>query len=290
MWLNMTRYKSVISRLGGKKQLLKNIIPILEQCQYDYDIKTFIDLCGGSGKVTLNIDKELFDNVIFNEIDKGICALFECLKDKEKTKVIMGDLERLDYSEYVFNTALQKLEDIEHLNVIDAAVYTYIVAKQSWTANMERYNKSGEYKGSYIDNIYELDGFYDDLINVEISNKDCRVLLKEHQECIFDLIYIDPPYVPDTMAHKETYGKLSWKDKDHEELVNLLLKTKAKIVLSGYDNNIYTRLVENGWTKIFLKTVHVSSSGTGRKKGEFIWVNFDIHSSIIDEVNEDELY
>ncbi len=290
----MTRFrdsKSVISRLGAKQEILKNIIPLLEQCQYDYGIKTFIDACSGSGKIILNINTNLFDDVIFNELDTGICALFECLKNKKKTSELINTLDTIGYSRGVFDSAIKKLKKVKELSTLEAATSTYIAARQSWTANMKRYNKDGEFDKSYIDKVYRLDEFYEQLSDVEISNRDCKELLTKYQNCIFSLIYVDPPYIPSSMACAETYTKeLSWTDDDHKKLVDILLKSKAKIVLSGYDNNnyIYSRLVENGWTKIFLKTVHVSSSGTGRKNGEFVWLNFNVHSSIIDEISEDE--
>ncbi len=288
-----TKKSGVISRFGGKSQLLDNLNPIFEQCQYDYDIQTFIDACAGSGKITLNLDKTLFKKVIFNEIDRGICELFNCLKDKKKTAQIIYRLDRMNYSRSVFNGAVKKLKEDKtenKLNSVEMAINTYIVAQQSYSSNMQSYNEINQFNKKYVDKVFALDEFYDILRDIEISNRDCRDVLKEYENCNSALIYVDPPYIPITMSSSKTYGEFSFTTEEHENLVDILLKSKAKIVLSGYDNSIYDRLVQNGWEKIFLKTVHVSSSTVGKKEREFIWLNFRVHSSIIADISEDEFY
>ena len=68
-------------------------------------------------------------------------------------------------------------------------------------------------------------------------------------------------------------------NKDHEELVDLLLKIKGKAILSGYNHNIYNRLIENGWRKIFLgefnKSCMKAEDGKKDKGQEFVWINYD---------------
>jgi DNA adenine methylase len=85
------------------------------------------------------------------------------------------------------------------------------------------------------------------------------------------------------MVNAVTYAH-SWTNEDHVALVDKLLTTNMKVALSGYDNDIYASLVNNGWKKIFLKNVHVSSSANGRRNDEYLWPNFDIPSSLEDQV------
>lgn len=51
---------------------------------------------------------------------------------------------------------------------------------------------------------------------------------------------------------------------DHEELINILLNLKGKVVLSGYNHPCYTVLEDNGWQRIEFQT---ACSAAGRTKG-----------------------
>lgn len=59
-----------------------------------------------------------------------------------------------------------------------------------------------------------------------------------------------------------------------------------KVALSGYDNRVYDRLVEAGWRKLYLRRQHISSSGSvGRFNDEYLFLNFNIPSSLEDQVS-----
>ena len=59
-----------------------------------------------------------------------------------------------------------------------------------------------------------------------------------------------------------------------------LLKVKGMVVLSGYDNDIYNRLLDNGWHKVLLgeyaKRGQKTNEGELSKGEEFVWVNYEI--------------
>jgi DNA adenine methylase len=67
-------------------------------------------------------------------------------------------------------------------------------------------------------------------------------------------------------------------DNEHKELVGILLNIKGKAILSGYDNEIYNELIDNGWEKFNLGEFSERSTKTNmtkkQKRQEFLWVNF----------------
>lgn len=73
-------------------------------------------------------------------------------------------------------------------------------------------------------------------------------------------------------------------EEKHEELVSKLLTVKGKVILSGYDNKIYNRLINNGWKKVFLgefnKTGQKDNNGKMTKGKEFVWINYKIEDNI----------
>jgi DNA adenine methylase len=116
------------------------------------------------------------------------------------------------------------------------------------------------------------------LRNTRIFCKDYREIL-EKENIPEALIYLDPPYVHET-RRKKTYYEFEWTDEQHEEMVDLLLGMKAKVILSGYDNRIYDRLVENGWKKISIGLYPKRQKAKQRGEPpeyieEFVWINYD---------------
>ncbi len=89
------------------------------------------------------------------------------------------------------------------------------------------------------------------------------------------------------MVLQSHYGERSWTQADHESLVERLLLTNMKVALSGYDNTCYKKLEEHGWKKLFLKEVFVSSSTVSKRRSdEYLWINFEIPSSLEEQVCE----
>ena len=64
--------KSALNYTGGKFRLLKEIIPLFPK-----DIDTFIDVFGGSGTVSLNVNAT---NKIYNELDSNVYNIINIFK------------------------------------------------------------------------------------------------------------------------------------------------------------------------------------------------------------------
>ena len=74
------------------------------------------------------------------------------------------------------------------------------------------------------------------LKGVQIENKPALELIRafDHNNV---LTYLDPPYMLSTRTRKQYWFELS--DRDHEELLDTSIHSKAKIMLSGYDCELY---------------------------------------------------
>lgn len=86
-------------------------------------------------------------------------------------------------------------------------------------------------------------------------------------------MYIDPPYVLSTRTGKQYKHEMS--DKDHMELLDTLLNSKAKIMLSGYAHSLYNEKLKE-WKRVELK----NQSTSGRVTTEIIWMNYRIGSYV----------
>lgn len=82
-------------------------------------------------------------------------------------------------------------------------------------------------------------------------------------------IYADPPYLHGT--RKGNLYRYEMEDQDHIELLEILKRHPGKVLLSGYDNNLYNDLLV-GWNKAHKNT----QAEAGIKRTETIWMNYEI--------------
>ena len=82
------------------------------------------------------------------------------------------------------------------------------------------------------------------------------------------LIYCDPPYMLETRHGKQYRCEMS--DSDHEELLDMLLRHKGYVIISGYDTALYNDMLRS-WNR-FEK---ISYTQVVAKKKEIIWMNYD---------------
>lgn len=81
-------------------------------------------------------------------------------------------------------------------------------------------------------------------------------------------MYIDPPYLRGT--RKDYLYKYEMEDNEHEELLSALVKHPGKILLSGYDNEMYNGYL-SGWRKAYKDT----AAEKGIARTEVLWMNYD---------------
>lgn len=104
------------------------------------------------------------------------------------------------------------------------------------------------------------------LKGVQIENLPALELLKRYDTPdVF--IYADPPYLHGT--RKNYLYKHEMEDSDHIELLEALLNHSGKVMLSGYDNDLYNDMLQ-GWRK---EQIQTQAEG-GLKRTETLWMNY----------------
>jgi site-specific DNA-adenine methylase len=277
---------SVIPYIGGKYRLIPNLVPIVEWCSSYYGLQGYGEPFLGGGRILINVNTARFKFKIANDKDIGICRLFECLRSRNLTYQLIDKLFVLGYNEVIFNHAKKNYFNPD-LDIVTAAAYTFITATQSRAANMSSFEHNGleERTKTYYNKLYRMRSMHVILHDVNIENTDGFEIIERLKNDGSFFLYLDPPYPMESKRNKRNNYK-SEKDKplDHKALADLIVNSKAKVMLSGYANNhnYYDSLEHNGWHKIFIKDLYVSSSGTaGARAKEYIWTNFDIPKSLI---------
>lgn len=107
------------------------------------------------------------------------------------------------------------------------------------------------------------------LRGVQIENRPAVQLIREFN---FEnvLIYADPPYVITSRSCKRDQYKHEMSDEDHEELLDVLLEHKGKVILSGYESPLYNSRLKD-WHK---ETIEARAMTAGKRQ-EVIWMNYE---------------
>lgn len=106
------------------------------------------------------------------------------------------------------------------------------------------------------------------LQNAQIENLPAVELIKRYNTSdVF--IYADPPYLLGT--RKGYLYKHEMSDEQHIELLETILEHPGKVLLSGYDNELYNSILF-GWTKVYKST----TAEKGLKRVEILWMNYDV--------------
>lgn len=82
-------------------------------------------------------------------------------------------------------------------------------------------------------------------------------------------IYVDPPYLHGT--RKNYLYRHEMRGEEHVELLKVLAEHPGKVLLSGYDNDLYNGMLP-GWQKVQKKT----QAEAGIPRTETLWMNYEI--------------
>lgn len=106
------------------------------------------------------------------------------------------------------------------------------------------------------------------LRKVQIENRPALEVIKRFDhDGVF--MYIDPPYLLATRTGKQYKHEMT--DAEHEELLKELLQSKAKIMISGYESDMY-----NDYLKDWNKRTFSSCAEHGKPRKEVVWVNYSV--------------
>ena len=120
----------------------------------------------------------------------------------------------------------------------------------------------------YLSMIDNLPKIHERFRTVIIEHRDIlKIIEKYDTEDTF--FYLDPPYVHSTRSSDQKY-EVEMSDDQHREMIDLILKSKGKFLISGYNHDIYNKLEDNGYKRIDFNSVNVNSD-----RVESLWKNYE---------------
>jgi len=246
--------------------------------------RSYVEPFFGSGAVFFN--KPISDIETINDLDYDVINLFRCIQqDSERlAKLVMTT----PYSREMYDCTFDEkfLREIAEEGPYQKALVFLIKCWQGHGFRTNGYKVGWKNDVQGREKMYALWNWYrlpewiieitERLRKVQIENRPAlEVIERFNYENVF--MYIDPPYLLKTRAAKQY--KYEMMDADHEELLRLILKSKAKIMISGYESNMYNDYLVD-WEKKQFR----SCAEHGKPRIEIVWTNYktEFQTSLFD--------
>ncbi len=206
-----------------------------------------------------------------NDLDGDVVNFFRVIQNPESSQELQDWLIYTPYSRQVYDESFVK----EPQSPVEQAGYFAVRSMQShgfrltekcgWKKDV--YGREAAYAVRYWNQLPEtLADMAIRLKGVQIENKPALELIRafDHDNV---LIYLDPPYVFSTPTRKQYWFEMS--DQDHEKLLKTVIHSKAKVMLSGYDCELYEKYLKD-WRKLQIP----ARAQNSLPRVEMLWMNF----------------
>lgn len=260
-----------IKYFGGKNTCWKKIIEYFPN-NTEYD--TYIEPFGGSYSMGLKIDP-IPAVEIYNDLEQNVYSLYKVLSDKDLYPKFKEMCDLAIYSDDVRREYKDLLKG--DLHIIYRAFYFFYVNRTSHNGvggfSVNPIIRRGMSKSisdflSCIDRMPEL---HERLSRVIVSNTDGIELIKKYNRSnVF--FYLDPPYEQSTRT--STRYPVDMDREQQKSLLSAVIESNAKILISGYECELYEELVQNGFEKISFEVKTIGGDFKPKTKTETLWKNY----------------
>lgn len=260
--------RNVLKYPGSKWNIARQIVSFIPEHH------SYVEPYFGSGAVLFNKPVSAIETI--NDLDSDVINLFRCIrKDSERlARLIMTT----PFSRQEYDSQFEESERALYISDFERAAGFLI---RCWQGHGYRTNGykvgwkndvQGREKMYALWNWYRLPEWIIDIAErlrkVQIENRPALEVIKRF-DCETVFMYIDPPYLLGTRTGKQYMHEMT--DTDHEELLKEILQNRAKIMVSGYESDMYNDYLKE-WNKVYFN----SCAEQGRPRQEVVWINYEI--------------
>lgn len=257
--------KSVLKYPGAKNRLAKWI------CGYIPKHDVYVEPFAGSLAVLFN--KPICHIETVNDIHDEVVNYFKVLRDKPDA--LIGKITLTPYSRTEYEMAYEKAtDDIERARRFCVRCWMGFGCANRYKNGFKsgQQSRSPNPARAWALLPETLQEATERLKNVQIENLPAMEIINRYDtEDVF--MYIDPPY-PKRVRKGYLY-KYEMEDAEHEDLLKALVKHPGKILVSGYDCDIYNDYL-SGWGKVYKDT----RAECGLARTEVLWMNYAVEDGI----------
>lgn len=252
---------NAILKYPGAKNRLASWI-----CQYIPKHNVYLEPFAGSLAVLFNKERSHIETV--NDIDEEIVNFFKVLRDRGaelEHKIALTPYSRTEY-ERAYEPSSNDIERARRF-----AIRCWMgfgcgnLYKNGFKSGQQTHSPNPARAWMKLQET--MIQAAERLKNVQIENLPAIELIGRYDtEDVF--MYLDPPYVPYT--RKNHLYKYEMSVREHEELLSVILNHPAKILISGYNSDLYNNTLK-GWCKVEKNT----TAECGLKRKEVLWMNYE---------------
>lgn len=264
--------KSLIKYFGGKNCMVKNIY---EQFPNKEEYTMYIEPFGGSYGVGFQMDY-IPPIEIYNDLDKNVYALFRVLNNDKLFEEFKKKCDLSYYSEDLRKEAKEKLKG--ELDILDRAYYFFYANRTShngiggFSVNTVVRRNMCKSVSDMLSCVDRLEEYHQRISHIVVMNKDALKLIERYKDSINCFMYLDPPYLHSTRGDARYNVEMS--DDEHKKFVDLCCSATCKMLISGYDNPLYDKLLEHGFKKLSFEVKTITGTHKPKTKTETLWKNY----------------
>jgi DNA adenine methylase len=217
---------------------------------------------------------------VINDLNGDLMNFYGVLKDPERFNQLRQCLELTLNSEWEWEAARELLAGTDG-DAVSRAAALFTFCRQSLAARMKGFAPTvrTRLRGGRNDSVNGWWSAIAGLNDVHCRLKDVRVLNQPALEVIRSedtpatLFYLDPPYLHETRSATAVY-RFEMSEAQHQELLDVLLTCRGKIMLSGYPSRLYDETLARWARHTFDLPNHAAGGKTKGRETEVLWCNF----------------
>ena len=268
----MKKQTAPIKYFGGKGSMYNSILKYFPNSS-EYD--TYIEPFGGSYSIGLNLDIPP-PIEIYNDLEKNVYSLYKVLSDNNLFIQFKEKCDLVFYSEDLRKEFKELLKD-NSLSLVDRAFYFFYFNRTShngsggFSKNTYIRRSMSKSISDFLSAIDKLPELHNRLSKVIVSNSDGIELINKYSDTR-TLIYCDPPYEQSTRTSARY--DVDMNNNEHIKFLDAVKNSKSKIIISGYDCELYDTLTNSNWEKIQFEVKTISGNFKSKIKTETLWRNY----------------
>jgi len=271
----MKKLMAPIKFFGGKNLMFNEIIKYFPKPD---EYNCYVESFGGSFALGLKVDP-IPPIQMYNDLDQNVYSLYKVLSDPIMFKPFKDKCDLILYSEDLRSEFKENLKR-DDLSIIDRAFNFFYVNRTShngvggFSKNTYVRRNMSKSISDFLSAIDRLPELHDRLSRVIVTNMDgIELIQKYNTPNVFH--YCDPPY--EQSQRTSTRYKVDMDRDGHIRFLNAVIESKSKILISGYDCELYDILSENGFKKVSFEVKTIDGNFKPKTKTEYLYYNYTIN-------------